>query len=162
MFFWNNFQQKARQKYKHVNKKAPLEEIDVCVCVCIGGICYCRHCRRQCKIFASGVNVSIFTHFFLFFLTKTVEIRWNWRCKIFSLKIRQCNIFDKFHVEVANSDAALPPGIITKPLLLSKQPVSSTPKSSDVSFFLFFSISVSNICRREGEHDEAISERWFL
>ena len=27
-----------------------------------GGICPCRHCRRQCKIFASGVNFSIFTH----------------------------------------------------------------------------------------------------
>ena len=24
------------------------------------GICECRHCRRQCKIFASGVNFSIF------------------------------------------------------------------------------------------------------
>ena len=23
-------------------------------------ICQCRHCRRQCKIFASGVNFSIF------------------------------------------------------------------------------------------------------
>ena len=27
-----------------------------------GGICPCRHCQRQCKIFASGVNFSIFTH----------------------------------------------------------------------------------------------------
>ena len=71
----------------------------------------------------------------------------------------QMTVCYKFHVQVSHSDAALPPGIITKPLLLSKQPVSSTPKSSDVSFFLFFSISVSNICRREGEHDEAISER---
>ena len=26
-----------------------------------GGICPCRHCRRQCKIFASLVNFSIFT-----------------------------------------------------------------------------------------------------
>ena len=34
----------------------------------------------------------------MFFLTKTVEIRWNWRCKIFSLKIRRCKIFDKSHV----------------------------------------------------------------
>ena len=63
-----------------------------------GGICPCRHCRRQCKIFASGVNFSNFTHLFVFFLTKTVEIRWNWRCKIFSLKIRRCKILDKFHV----------------------------------------------------------------
>ena len=31
-----------------------------------GGICPCRHCRRQCRIFASGVNFSIFTHFFVF------------------------------------------------------------------------------------------------
>ena len=32
-----------------------------------GGICHCRHCRRQCKIFASGVNFSIFTNFLCFF-----------------------------------------------------------------------------------------------
>ena len=32
-----------------------------------GGIRHCRHCRRQCKIFASGVNFSIFTHFLCFF-----------------------------------------------------------------------------------------------
>ena len=25
---------------------------------CRGEICHCRHCRRQCKIFASGVNFS--------------------------------------------------------------------------------------------------------
>ena len=31
-----------------------------------GGICPSRHCRRQCKIFASGVNFSIFTHFCVF------------------------------------------------------------------------------------------------
>ena len=29
--------------------------------VCRGEICHCRHCRRQCKIFANGVNFSIFT-----------------------------------------------------------------------------------------------------
>ena len=39
-----------------------------------GEICHCRHCRRQCKYFASGVNFSIFTHFFVCFFTKTVEI----------------------------------------------------------------------------------------
>ena len=32
-----------------------------------GGICPSRQCRRQSKFFASGVNFSIFTHFFLFF-----------------------------------------------------------------------------------------------
>ena len=26
------------------------------------------------------------------------SLRWNWRCEIFSLKIRRCNFFDKFHV----------------------------------------------------------------
>ena len=30
-----------------------------------GEICPCRHCRQQCKIFASGVNFSIFTNFFV-------------------------------------------------------------------------------------------------
>ena len=63
-----------------------------------GGICQCRHCRQHCKIFASGVNFSIFTHFWCFFFTKTVEIRRNWRCKMFSLKIWRFKIFDKFHV----------------------------------------------------------------
>ena len=33
----------------------------------------CRHCRQQCKIFASGVIISIFTHF-LVFLSKNC---WN-------------------------------------------------------------------------------------
>ena len=35
-----------------------------------------------------------------FFLTKTVKIRWNWRCKVFSLKIGWCKVLDKFHVWV--------------------------------------------------------------
>ena len=39
-----------------------------------GGICPCRQCRRQCKIFVSGVNFSIFTNLFLCFITKTFEI----------------------------------------------------------------------------------------
>ena len=32
-----------------------------------GEICPCRHCRRQCKFFASGANFSIFTHFLSFY-----------------------------------------------------------------------------------------------
>ena len=39
-----------------------------------GGICPCRQCRRQCKIFASGVNFSIFTHFLCFFLLKPLKL----------------------------------------------------------------------------------------
>ena len=39
-----------------------------------GGICPCRHCRGQCKIFASGVNFSIFTHFLCFFLLKLLKL----------------------------------------------------------------------------------------
>ena len=39
-----------------------------------GEICHCRHCRRQCKFFASGVNVSIFTHFLCFFLLKLLKL----------------------------------------------------------------------------------------
>ena len=39
-----------------------------------GGICQCRQCRRQCKIFASGVNFSIFTHFLCFFLLKLLKL----------------------------------------------------------------------------------------
>ena len=39
-----------------------------------GGICQCRHCRRQLKIFASGVNFSIFTHFFVFLSPKLLKL----------------------------------------------------------------------------------------
>jgi len=43
-----------------------------------GEICQCRHCQRQWKFFTSGVNFSIFTHFFVCFfplkLLKLVEI----------------------------------------------------------------------------------------
>ena len=39
-----------------------------------GGICPCRHCRRQCKFFASGVNFSIFTHLLCFFLLKLLKL----------------------------------------------------------------------------------------
>ena len=39
-----------------------------------GDICQCRHCRRQCKIFASGVNFSIFTHFFVFLSLKLLKL----------------------------------------------------------------------------------------
>ena len=39
-----------------------------------GGICPWRHCRRQCNIFASGVNFSIFTHFLCFFLLKLLKL----------------------------------------------------------------------------------------
>ena len=39
-----------------------------------GGICPRRQCRRQCKIFASGVNFSIFTHFFVFLSLKLLKL----------------------------------------------------------------------------------------
>ena len=39
-----------------------------------GEICPCRHCQRQCKIFASGVNFSIFTHFLCFFPLKLLKL----------------------------------------------------------------------------------------
>ena len=39
-----------------------------------GGICHCRQCRRQCKIFASGVNFSTFTHFLCFFPLKLLKL----------------------------------------------------------------------------------------
>ena len=55
------------KKKQHLAKKYPRVPVR-------GGICPYRHCRQQCKIFASVVNFSIFT-FFVFFPTKTVEIR---------------------------------------------------------------------------------------
>ena len=39
-----------------------------------GGICPSCQWRRQCKIFASGVNFSIFTHFLCFFLLKLLKL----------------------------------------------------------------------------------------
>ena len=39
-----------------------------------GGICPSRQCRRQCKIFASGVNFSTFTHFLCYFLLKLLKL----------------------------------------------------------------------------------------
>ena len=38
------------------------------------GICQSRQCRRQCKIFASGVNFSILTHFLCFVLKKLLKL----------------------------------------------------------------------------------------
>ena len=39
-----------------------------------GGICPSRQSWRGCKIFASGVNFSIFTHFLCFFLLKLLKL----------------------------------------------------------------------------------------
>ena len=63
-----------------------------------GEICPSRQSRRECKISCQRCKFLHFHSFFVFFLTKTVKIRWNWRCKIFILKIRRCKILDKFHV----------------------------------------------------------------
>ena len=46
---------------------------------------------QQCK----------FLHFYLFFcvfITKNIDIKWNWRCNFFTLKIRRCKILDKSHI----------------------------------------------------------------
>ena len=48
--------------------------------------------------FCHGCRFLHFHSFFCVFITKTVEIRWNWWCKIFGLKVRRCKILDKFHV----------------------------------------------------------------
>ena len=42
-----------------------------------GEICQCRRCRRQCKIFASSVNVSIFTNFLVFLSPKLLKFGKN-------------------------------------------------------------------------------------
>ena len=39
-----------------------------------GGICASCQSRRECKIFASGVNFYIFTHFLCFFLLKLSKL----------------------------------------------------------------------------------------
>ena len=40
-------------------------------------------------------------------MAKTVETRKNWRCKIFSLKIRRCKFLDKFHVCISTHTTCL-------------------------------------------------------
>ena len=42
--------------------------------LCRAEICPCRHCRRQCKIFASCVNFSIFTFFVCFSPLKLLKL----------------------------------------------------------------------------------------
>ena len=53
-------------------------------------------CGWQCKNFASGVKLSIFTHLFVFLSPKLLNFSDG--CKIFGLKIRQCKSLDKSHV----------------------------------------------------------------
>ena len=57
--------------------------------------------------FLPVVWISPFSHFFCVFITKTVEIRWNWRCKSFSLKFRRCKILDKSHVWYAHTEISV-------------------------------------------------------
>ena len=46
-----------------------------CTMVTIRGeICPSRQRRQQCKIFASGVNFFIFTHFFVFLSLKLLKL----------------------------------------------------------------------------------------
>ena len=63
-----------------------------------GVVAYLWFMDWQCKIFCQRSKFLHFLSFFVFFPTKTVEIRWNWGYKIFSLKIRRCKFLDKFHV----------------------------------------------------------------
>ena len=76
---WNNFLD-INNIYKIDQRRMRLllwircEKAVIC---CRGGICQCRHCRRQCKIFDSGVNFSIFTHFLCFFLLKLLKLGEN-------------------------------------------------------------------------------------
>ena len=54
-------------------RNAPFEKCYIWE-TCRGGICPSRQSRRECKIFASGVNFSIFTHFLCFFLLKLLKL----------------------------------------------------------------------------------------
>ena len=63
-----------------------------------GEICPCRHCRRQCKIFASGVKFTIFTHFFVFLSPKLLTFCEMKGAKFLASKFRRCKFFDKSHV----------------------------------------------------------------
>ena len=59
-----------------------------------GEICHCRHCQRQCKFFASGVNFPIFTQFYNQNCWNSVKLR----VQNFWPKIGRCKFFDKYHV----------------------------------------------------------------
>ena len=58
-----------RIKDRELMAAAEKEENDI-----RGGICPCRQCRRQCKFFVSGVNFSIFTHFFVYLSLKLLKL----------------------------------------------------------------------------------------
>ena len=72
-FLKDNFSRKPSHQFRKVN---------VCKSLCHhrGGTCQCR----QCKIFASGVNFSIFTHFLCFFLLKPLKLGEIYCVKFFS------------------------------------------------------------------------------
>ena len=55
-----------------------------------GGICQCRHRRLHCKIFASGVSFSIFTHFLWFFLLKLLKLGGIDGVKFWSNSMSEC------------------------------------------------------------------------
>ena len=61
-----------------------------------GGICPYRHCRQQCKIFASGVNFSIFT-FFVFYLYNC------WNCTSKLIYYQNAQITDIWYVYAVKS-----------------------------------------------------------
>ena len=64
-----------------------------------GEICPCR--RRQCKIFASGVNFSTKQHVCIYAIEAWVKSVANYAfywCTILGLKIRMCKKLDKYHV----------------------------------------------------------------
>ena len=57
---------KAKKEWTRAHSLKAKNEVSI-NCSNRGGICHCRHCRGQCRIFASSVNFSIFTHFLCFF-----------------------------------------------------------------------------------------------
>ena len=61
-------------KSNRPNQNSPLQTNSSNLLMSRGGICPCRHCRRQCKIFASGVNFSIFTNFLCFLAVQDSSI----------------------------------------------------------------------------------------
>ena len=60
----------SSSKYKYKQSRKDKAEVGMIR----GGICPCRHCRWQCKIFANGVNFSIFTHFLCLLLLKLLKL----------------------------------------------------------------------------------------
>ena len=109
--------------------------------------------RRECKIFASGVTFSIFTHFRVSF-TKTVEIRWNWRYKNFGLKIRSVKFWTQLmSAERVASFNSLEVQVLTNKAMITHGSINTNFSDSATSTFF-------NLCSAAERYSSLL--KWLM